>query len=305
MKCLLGTAVLVGITSMASVAGAQEIQLRGPLAGASSVSHLVRYREGRFSLTPTFGVTLQDQFTREMFVGLRAEYNLTDWLAVGAWGAFAAAHIDTALTDNIAAHSPGGTANVPNPQNFPQQIGQRNWMADLHLTFIPLRGKFALFQNLVADVDFFLFAGAAAIGISERQSTDGEPGGGLPTTVNSATQAELYANQIARDSRIAFAPTFGAGLNFFINHFISVNVEYRAFPFSWNASGTDENSTIARCGAQGNQACSGFSDTVATYFETNAANQQSRINATDRSFQFDQMVNFGVTFYFTRPRVGP
>ena len=40
-------------------------------------------------------------------------------------------------------------------------------------------------------------------------------------------------------TRMAVAPTFGAGLTFFPGSWAGIGVEYRAMPFSWNTSGFD------------------------------------------------------------------
>lgn len=326
MKRLLGTLALAAATLASAPAAAQEIQIRGPLAGARSVSRLVRYREGRFAITPTVGITIQDEFSRDMFFGVRADYHFTDWLGVGIGGLFAPVHIDTALTDQVGERSPANSPNVATRAGFTNQVGRRNFQLDLHATFIPLRGKFALFQNLVADLDLYIVAGVAAVGVEERAGTESDrcqnfddasmgaavTGGLCSSTVSatagraSAIQTSWRNSQNARASRLAIAPTFGFGLNFFINRFISVNVEYRATPFSWNRSGTDESSTENRCGPAGNESCEGFSDIVATYFATQANQRVSRITSEDRSLNFNQMVSLGVTFFLpTSPRIGP
>jgi outer membrane beta-barrel protein len=315
-KQLFGALAFASAALLAAPVQAQEIQLRGPLAGARSVSRLVRYREGRIALTPTFGISIQDEFSRDLFFGVRADYHITDWLGIGVMGAVAPVHVNTSLTDQITQRSPAGTGNVPVRTNFPQQVGRRNWMADVHVTFIPLRGKFALFQSLVADVDFFIFAGAAFVGVSERAGI---------TLINDTVRGDLVGNdsmrlpsqasqiasgtgqsQIARASRVAIAPTFGAGLNFYINRFISINFEYRAMPFSWNASGTDENSTATRCGVAGNTSCAGFSDYSSTYFDRNPANRVTTISESDRTLHFNQMFSIGLSFYLpTSPNIAP
>lgn len=306
MKRLFGTMVLAGATLATSTAAAQEIQIRGPLAGARSVARLVRYREGRLALTPTIGITLQDEFSRELMFGLRAQYHFTDWIGVGA-GFMGAAGLDTSLTTQISERSPGGTANIANRANFPEQIGRRNYMIDLYATFIPLRGKFALFQNLVADLDLYLVAGVAFVGLSERADYSVQSQtSGLDSVMANNLRTSWARTQTARASRLAVAPTFGFGLNFFINRFVSVNVEYRATPFSWNRSGTDENSAENRCGPAGNTTCEGFSDIVSTYFATSATQRVSRITSDDRSLSFNQMVSLGVSIFLpTSPRIGP
>lgn len=302
MKRLLAPLVLAGVALASSPAAAQEIQLRGPLAGARSVARLVQYRDGRFSLTPTFGISLQDEFSRDLFVGLRAEYHFTDWLGVGVWGAAAAANIDTSLTDQISSRSPGGTFNVPNRARFTEQIGRRNYLFDLHVSFIPLRGKFALFQNLVADTDFYILAGVAFVGITERADVNirssaqyENPYAASNRQTSQQIQDQINASQVARASRIAVAPTVGFGLNFYLNRFISIGFEYRIMPFSWNRSGTDESSA----------ARPGVSDTISNYFQSDVTRRRSIIDAEDRSMSLNQVFNFGVTFFLpTRPRIG-
>lgn len=303
MKRLLAPLVLAGVALATSPAAAQEIQLRGPLAGARSVARLVQYRQGRFALTPTVGVSLVDEFSRELFVGLRGEYHFNDWLGLGFWGAFAAANINTSLTDQITAQSPGGSFNVPRANQFANQVGRRNFLFDLHVSFVPLRGKFALFQNLVADTDFYILAGIAFVGVQERadatlrsSSTYETPyltGANNQTTTQ--IQQQINASQTARASRIAVAPAVGFGINFYINRFVSIGFEYRLMPFQWNRSGTDENSA----------ANPGVSDTVANYFQSDVRRRLGVIDANDRSWDMNQQVNFGVTFFLpTAPRIG-
>ncbi|MEZ4392970.1 MAG: hypothetical protein R3A48_17935 [Polyangiales bacterium] len=303
MKRLLAPLVLAGVALASSPAAAQEIQLRGPLAGARSVARLVQYRQGRFALTPTFGISLVDEFSRELYVGLRGEYHFADWIGVGFWGAFAPAHIDTALTDQISAQSPGGTFSVPRASQFTNQIGRRNFLFDVHATFVPLRGKFALFQNLVADTDFYILAGVAFVGVEERADVTlrSSPSYETPYLTGSNRQTAdqiqraTLASQTARASRIAVAPTVGFGINFYINRFVSIGFEYRLMPFSWNRSGTDSSSASSDT----------VSDTVANYFQSDPRRRLGVIDSNDRRLDMNQMVNFGVTFFLpTSPRIG-
>ena len=69
----------------------------------------------------------------------------------------------------------------------------------------------------------------------------------------------------------------GVGMSFYANSWFGVALEWRAFPFSWNPSGTDE-SGLDRTGAVG----SGFPDGV--------------IDGADSRTTFNQMVNIGLIF---------
>ena len=76
-------------------ADAQEILLTGPLAGAPAVRKLRLYREGRFEAAPAVSFSLLDEYQRTILFGARLNYNFTDWLAVGLWGAHGTIKITT------------------------------------------------------------------------------------------------------------------------------------------------------------------------------------------------------------------
>jgi hypothetical protein len=59
-------------------AAAQEVQITGPLAGAPAARHMRIYRDGRFQLQPTFGVTINDEFARSLLAGIQIGYHFTD-----------------------------------------------------------------------------------------------------------------------------------------------------------------------------------------------------------------------------------
>ncbi len=346
MKRLAGALAFLGVTMTAAAAMGQEIQIRGPLANAQSCRRCVQYRAGRISIAPTFGLSLQDEYDRTLWVGAQVNYHFSDLIAIGAWGGFAAAHLPTSLTNAIRRTIGSGgnaattdetlnqwaadpnprsetlatrTPNIPRGERFNQQIGQMNWFISVpQLTLIPLRGKIALFQNIFIDTDFYIFAGLAIVGVTERANYDVNHGrtAGDPIAPVAYDNADgLYANQIARSSRIAFTGTFGVGLNFYITHFLSLAVEYRAFPFAWNTSGFDENTTASSCGAGGLSvdpptaatSCSGHPD---YQVDRDIRGNQDRggrfiIDSVDQVFHFNQMVNFSLSIFLpTAPRRG-
>src|SRR5688572_28974616 len=91
----------LSLVAFSENADAQEILVTGPLAGAPAVRKLRLYREGRFEIAPAVSFTLLDEYQRQIFVGARINYNFTDWLALGAWGAFSPdpLKISTGLSD--------------------------------------------------------------------------------------------------------------------------------------------------------------------------------------------------------------
>jgi outer membrane beta-barrel protein len=269
-----GLVVAMGIAS-AGNAAAQEILITGPLAGAPAVRKERLYRQGRFELAPTVSFTLLDEYRRTIFLGARLQYNITEWLAIGVWGAFGAASMPTALTTEIDQSAP----RLPNPNGvftqtqvapgtpgngaFTDQTAKLNWIAAPQLQFIPFRGKLAIFQKIFVDTDAYLHGGAAFVGIQER----GDCGGGGGQPVCSA------ASSFALASSTKIAPTFGLGFNFYINNFMSLGLEYRAFPFAWNRSGFDSRGS-------GN----------------NGQYPDGKINSSDDTFKFNQMMTISLGF---------
>jgi len=102
-----GLAAGMALLAATETAHAQEILLTGPLAGAPAVRQLKLYRKSRFELAPTATFSLLDEYQREIYFGLRANYNLTDWLAIGVWGSGGLIKISTALSDNIQSINAG------------------------------------------------------------------------------------------------------------------------------------------------------------------------------------------------------
>lgn len=260
---------------------AQEVQVTGPLAGAPACRRCRIYREGRIQLQPFVGFTLQDEFSRTIFAGAQANYHLTDWLGIGVWGGAGVLHLDTGLTDQIADRGVSTARNrvsLPSADGFPDQIGRLRWVTALQASFIPLRGKLALFQKLFLDTDFYFFLGGAAIGVEERAATDVDT---CPRPAN-PQEPNCLESQAARASRVAVAPTLGLGLMLYAAGMVGISVEWRFLPFAWNTSGTDE-----RGGGPEGQ----FPDGV--------------VDAEDQIFHVNHMINVGAAIYLpAEPRIG-
>ncbi len=273
IRSVICVASLLGVASSAEVE-AQEVQLTGPLKGAPAVRHLRLYREGRLQVAPQVGFTLQDEYSRAIMLGGQLSYHFTDWIGLGVWGSYAVVNSETGLTGEVAQRGQTTSRNLlslPTADGFPDQIAQINWMAAVQANFIPLRGKLALFQEIFLDSDFYLFGGLAAIGLTERADADG----------SCATGGDLcQSTQSERASRIALAPTFGAGLTVYPSSFWGVALEWRALPFAWNTSGTDERGLNASRQADGSGE---FPD--------------GQIDSDDQIYHFNHMISLGLVFY--------
>jgi outer membrane beta-barrel protein len=270
LPVLLGLLGLLGILTIDGTARAQEIQLTGPLAGAPAVRKLRLHREHRLEVAPTISFTLLDEFQRTILAGGRVNYNITDWFAIGVWGAFGAVHSTTALSDHIqATDGPRRTVPAGTEQNvdsrilgynvgpdFKQQLGKIDWVASPQLTFIPFRGKLSIFQKIFVDTDLYLFAGPAFVGLTER------------------ADCNQCTDNFKTASRTAVTGSGGLGLTFYTGKWMSLGLEYRALPFAWNTGGFDNR------GRDPNQ---NFPDT--------------KISSVDREFKFNHVLSVSIGIY--------
>ncbi len=269
---LLAAVLAFGAASAVSTpAAAQELQITGPLAGAPSVRKLRLYRQNRFEVAIGAGLPLLFEYERPFFLAGRLQYNLFDWLGIGVFGGYALVNFDTDLTDQINTNAPRNSRTAinipPRGAKYADQTGKLTYMAVPQVTFSPFRGKLAVFQKLFIDTDLYLHGGVAFVGVKERKDC--------------ALGQCTLPGSFAADTRTALAPSFGLGLTLYTAGFVSVNAEYRAYPFSWNRGGFD---------SRGGGPDASFPD--------------NKIDKEDRTFKFNQMVFIGAGFYLpTKPTI--
>jgi outer membrane beta-barrel protein len=253
-----------GVTATTRQAAAQEIQITGPLAGAPAIRKERLYRKGRFELAPTVSFTLLDEYRRTIFFGARLQYNITEWLGIGVWGAYGAVSSPTGLTSEIDSSTVRDrfTQSQVSLGSFAAQTATQNWMAVPQVQFTPFRGKLAIFQKIFVDTDAYFHLGLAVVGIQERAQCGAE---------NQLACTDPGSFALAGQTK--FAPSFGLGLSFYINDFLSLGAEYRAYPFAYNPAGFDTRGS----GNNGN-----FPD--------------GKIDSNDDTFQFNQMVTISLGF---------
>lgn len=302
-----GLLALGGLIAWESTASAQEIQFTGPLAGAPAARGLRLHRKGRWEIAPTLSFTLLDEYQRTMLVGARINYNITDWLALGVWGAYGAVNMQTGLSGEIqkvtdarwdpkwdtvdaSGKNAAGYSNTEIARNkvdrnasalsvgkdFKAQLGTIQWVMAPQITAVPFRGKLAIFQKVFVDTEMYFFGGPAFIGLKERADlTDPSK-----LTMNGN---DLTAQTFETATRVAIAPTFGFGLTFFTGKFTGLGLEYRALPFSWNTSGFD-----SRGGPPSEKG------------------PDSKVDSKDREFKFNQMITLSFSVFLpTDLKVSP
>jgi hypothetical protein len=281
---LAGVTALVSLGAYSSSANAQEIQLTGPLAGAPAVRKLRLHRAGRFEVSVGSSFTLLDQYLRTIMPGATLTYHVTDWIGFGVWGGYGFQY-STGLTDELQQKAIDDrnckgrssakacqltAANLTRGNLSSDQLGHMQWIVAPQVVGVPFRGKISLFGVAAVDTDVDLFAGVAIIGMKERadcgRDTDGNP-------ISGPACDQQASFNLA--SRVAVAPTFGLGLNFYPTQFFGLGFEFRALPFSWNTSGFDNH------GGGNNK---DFPDTY--------------VNGADREFHFNTMVSVQAKFAF-------
>jgi hypothetical protein len=275
-------AVLLGVFLTGSEAMAQEIQLTGPLAGAPAVRKLRLRRQGRLEFAPQASFTLLDEYMRTILFGARLNYNPTDWIALGVWGAFGGIHTTTALSDHIDEVTTNRRRNEAidsinnrltaasigtsfTDTNFKNQLGKIKYVVSFpQVTLIPFRGKLAIFQKIFVDTDAYIFGGPAFVGLEERQDCESN-----------------CSTSFGTKSRMAITGTFGIGMSFYMAQWGSLGLEWRGLPFAWNTGGFD---------TRGGPPDERFPDL--------------KINDKDRQFKFNSMISVSVGLYIpTKPKL--
>lgn len=269
------TALVAGFALFAvtETAQAQEVLLTGPLAGAPAVRKLRLYRQSRFEFAPAVTFTLLDEYQRTIFLGARLTYNFTDWLGIGAWGAYGGVlQLPTALSEHIQdvnaerkqlppENLSRRLTNVNLGEDFTDQLGSMDWVVAPQITVVPFRGKLALFQSIYLDTDLYFFGGPAFVGLTERGDCGTSDNDGCSTTYT-------------RAQRMAIAPTFGLGFSFYMSKWSALGFEYRGLPMAWNTGGFD---------TAGGGPDQEFPD--------------NRITSADQRFHYNQMLTVSFNIY--------
>jgi hypothetical protein len=293
---LAAAVAIAGAAVGASTAEAQEIQITGPLAGAPALHNQRLHRQGRFEIAPNVSFTLLDEYQRTIMPGLKLTYHINDWFGVGVWGGYGIQY-STGLTDELQEKAVDDRACFANPSQkacqltavslthrkgaslSDDQLGRFQWTVAPQLTFVPFRGKIALFNALFVDTDVSIFVGGAIVGLQQRRhcgDTGEDAEDGEPRTCSDASSFQL-------ESKITGAPTFGLGLNFYPTQFFGFGAEWRGIPFSWNTSGFD---------AYGGGPDGNFPD--------------DKVNSTDEAFHFNSMITINLTFRLpTKVQISP
>jgi outer membrane beta-barrel protein len=194
--------VVAMAATLMSAAPAFAASIQGPkrsalklLEDGDAVRKRLLLREGRFSIAPVIGFTLNDAFQRTALLGAGLRYNLSDTVALG--GSFLhGISFDSALAEEITLKRKEKVAQA----GF-SSVAQ---VISAELVYTPLFGKLALFGRLAFNYDIQAIVGGGVTVL------DGE-----------------------RDlSSTAPMLIVGAGLRVFIENNIGVNLQIRDHVYS-------------------------------------------------------------------------
>ncbi|MFT7580120.1 MAG: outer membrane beta-barrel protein [Myxococcota bacterium] len=187
---VLSLGLVVATTSVvAPVAHAEE----SVLEDAPPIMRGFKILDGRHSIAPQFGMTLNDEYERNLMAGLAYRYYLASWIGIGVdvWGG---GSISTTLTEDI-------TRELSRPdQPFELSTSSIRLLAGATIEIVPFVGKAMIFGDELSRVELHLSLG---IGVA------------------------LLNGSGSIDDSASVSPNFGAGIRFFPNSWVAVGVEVR------------------------------------------------------------------------------
>src|SRR3954471_16624515 len=150
--------VALAVTALPLAAQAQR---KSPLADAPAIRKRYELRQTRFEIGVGGASTVNQDFYHTFFVGVKAGFHLTDWLAISAFGDFAVANSATGfqgnISDSLAVPSDPPVPREPTPAQAKAAMQKITNILGAQAEFTPFTGKYSLFGKLFANYDFYLF----------------------------------------------------------------------------------------------------------------------------------------------------
>jgi outer membrane beta-barrel protein len=188
------------------------------------VSGQLYVKRGRFELTPTGNLSLNDAFFSKYFAGVKLGYHFTESLALSA-------HATAGMTSKTgsAVVCPQNSGCRPATDEMMFQVpGRIRGIAGLEAAWSPIYGKLNVFAERVAHFDLSLLAGADAILHDEVLSSNEAP-------VAVAAGREP-------DTVVAYGGHVGLGARLFLAEWIALRLEVKDYVYAVdvpNNGGTD------------------------------------------------------------------
>lgn len=215
---------------------------RNPLAGQPAVRHRVEMRKLRLELSPLFVTSINQDFKHAFGPGLKLQFHILDWLAVGVEGAYTL-NSRTALDDAVRGQLPTGPASSyttppqPNVGIHDEHLLGINYLGSVYAALTPFSGKISLFSALFLSYDLYGLVGFGLVHYAQDHCcTKNEAPPQDPTVVGdpNVQNGALFAGN-------RYGPMAGVGVHLFFNEWIGVHLELRDYIVSANPSGLDTN----------------------------------------------------------------
>ncbi len=203
---LLTIALLISVATLASTSAFAETGHATSRETGPVIRHQLLYRSTRVELSPFLGMTVGDAYLRNGLVGASLSYHLTNSWGLSAVGGFGVTQFDTDLRTNL--ESKLGQQRL---QNLSYSYLQ--WLAGLEIAWVPIVGKFSIFNSAITNYDIHIMGGFSFVGQAAQAATS-----------NGTTDPELEG--------LRPAPSLGLGMRLFLSDGISANLDVRDYLFS-------------------------------------------------------------------------
>jgi outer membrane beta-barrel protein len=220
----------LALAATASPAAAQSTKGDAFAGKIPPVSGQLYQKAGRFELTPTANISLNDAFYTKYFGGAKATYHFTEHWAAGIQGAGGA----TVQTSSAVVCSPTKGCNNADATAMRQVPGRIRWMLGAEGAWSPVYGKLNVFSEQAAHVDLSILAGPDLIAYDE---------------VLSKADAALRAPGVST----SVGGHVGLGMRLFVSRSFAVRLEVKDYIYAVNvpngAIGSDvQNQLFAEIG---------------------------------------------------------
>lgn len=187
-----------------AVLGADQAQAqrRVSLDEGPVVRRKLLFRSSRFEVMPQVGFTMNDAYKRNVLGGVDLNYYLTNEFGIGVTLAYGGLQLDTDLLEQVDSTLDDAVKNE-------LSYAVITAMADAHLSYVPIFGKFSIFRNDI-NYDIHLLGGFGVALID----ADGPNAGA------------------AQFTGVAPAPVVGGGGRLFINDSIAATLTLKNYIYS-------------------------------------------------------------------------
>jgi hypothetical protein len=236
---------LLTVVAIALTGSAASADRRNPLAGQPAIRNKVEMRKLRFEVTPTFLVSINQDYKHAFGPGANLVFHITDWAGVGVQGAYMF-NTNTALEDEVRLQLPDRDPNTTDPmlaykppQPFRKMHDEKvlgiDGLFSVFAQLTPWAGKFALFSAGFARYDFWIQGGLGVVHYKQDNCCsriDPTPPGGIgdPNTED----ARIFAG-------FRFGGLIAVGAHIYFTDYIGMNLELRDYIVGANPGGSDVN----------------------------------------------------------------